>query len=149
MLGMEVGLIGLVAWVGGHTILLGGKRMDHTGFEASFDEGVFGRQVVIPSAFYHNDGIFDVVLLLSLTNLLDRHLEEWPLVLQGLRLDQHIPKVVGHHPLRAVLGRIDAHDREVLTTDLLNAGLMTLLGFCNDWYWRGFDFRLLRRLVRE
>ena len=43
-------------------------------------------------------------------------------VLDRLRFDEQIPKVVRHHPLGPVLGRIDAHDRKSVTPHFLDAG---------------------------
>jgi len=62
----------------------------------------------------------NVVSLLDLVNQLHRRFEEGPLVLKGLRRDEQIPEVVGHHPLRSMLGWIDAHDGELLAADFGN-----------------------------
>jgi hypothetical protein len=40
---------------------------------------------------------------------------------QRLRWKEHLAKVVGHHPLGAMLGGIDTHDGESLASDLLHA----------------------------
>ena len=34
--------------------------------------------------------------------------------------DEHVPEVIGHHPLRPMLGRIDAYDGKVLATHFLD-----------------------------
>ncbi|MCH7728035.1 MAG: hypothetical protein IH991_16395 [Planctomycetes bacterium] len=41
-------------------------------------------------------------------------------MLQCLTLDEQIPKVVGHHPFRSMLGWIDTHDRKPLTANFLD-----------------------------
>jgi hypothetical protein len=58
---------------------------------------------------------------LGVANELHRRLKASPSVLDCLRFDEHIPEVIGHHPLGSVLGWIDAHDGEPLTANFLNA----------------------------
>src|SRR6516162_10616293 len=122
VLRIQIVFIGLVAGVGRHAILLGSERMDHARFESGPGESPLGRQVVVSGSLHHDDGVPDVVLLLSLSNHLHRHLDEDALVLDGLGLDQQIPEVVGHHPLRTMLGGIDADNGEVLTAYSLDTG---------------------------
>ena len=94
--------------------------MDDTRFKSSPGERSLGRQVVVSGSFHDDDGVLNVVLLLGFANLLHGHLEEGGLMLQRLGFDQQIAKVVGHHPLRPMLGRIDADDGELFTTHLLD-----------------------------
>jgi hypothetical protein len=96
--------------------------MDHARFESGPGESPPGRQVVVSGSLNHDDRVPDVVPLLGLSNHLHRHLEEDALVLDGLGLDQQIPEVVGHHPLRTMLGGIDADNGEVLTAYSLDTG---------------------------
>ena len=50
-------------------------------------------------------------------------------MLERLRFDEQVPEVVGHHPLRAMLGGIDTDDREVLTAYFLDTGTNHAIGF--------------------
>ena len=43
-------------------------------------------------------------------------------MLDGLGFDEQVSEVVGHHPLRTMLGWIDADDGEPFTAHLLDAG---------------------------
>ena len=94
--------------------------MNDTRFESGPGKGPLGRQVVISGSLNHDDCIPDVVLLLGLSNHLHRYFEEDALMFDGSGLDNQIPEVVGHHPLRPMLGGINADNREVLTTHLLD-----------------------------
>ena len=94
--------------------------MNDACFESSLGKSPLGSQVVVSGSFHDDDHVLNVVLLLSFANLLHGQLEEGRLMLQGLRFDEHISKVVGHHPLGAMLRRIDAHDGELLAADLLD-----------------------------
>ena len=89
--------------------------------ESGAGEGPLGRQVVVSRSFHHDDGVLNVVLLLGLADLLDGQLKERCLMLHGLGFDEQIPKVVGHHPLRTMLGWIDTDNGELLTPDFLDA----------------------------
>jgi len=91
--------------------------------------------MVVPSSFDNNYDVLNVVLLLSFANLHLGQLEKGCLMLQCLRLNEQIPEVVGHHPFRAMLCRVDTHDGELLTAHLLHArrddttGLLHILRF--------------------
>ena len=84
--------------------------------------------MVVSRSFHDDDRVLDVVLLLGLANHLHGQLEEDALMLDGLGFDEQVPEVVGHHPLRAMLGRIDADDGEVLTAHLLDTGTDDAIG---------------------
>ena len=77
--------------------------------------------MVISSSLDDDDGVLDVVLFLGLANQLDGQFEAGRLVLQCSRLDEQVAKIVGHHPLRAMLGRIHTDDGEPFTAHLLDA----------------------------
>jgi hypothetical protein len=65
---------------------------------------------------------------LDFANLSHSLFEKGGLMLQRLSFDQQIAEVVGHHPLRPMLRRVDADDGELFTTHLLDRG-------CNDAGW--------------
>ena len=79
-------------------------------------------------AFHHDDRIPDAMFLLLLPDHLHCGIKEDALVLDGLWFDKQIPKVVGHHPLRAMLGGIDTDNGKVLTTCFLNTRT-----YCSIW----------------
>ena len=96
--------------------------MNDACFKAGFGKRPFGSQVVVARPFHDDDRVLNVVLLLSFPNLRDGQLEVDRSVLYRLRFDEQISKVVRHHPLGPMLGRIDAHDRKSVTPHLLDAG---------------------------
>ena len=121
MLRVKVGFIGFVARVGWHSILLGRKRMHNTNFKTSFGEGSFRNEVIISRSFYDHNDVLDVVPFLSLSNLGHRQLEECRLMLQRLRRNEHVAKVISHHPFRPLLGRINTDDGEPITPNFGDA----------------------------
>jgi hypothetical protein len=68
----------------------------------------------------NDDGVPDVMLLLYLANLRDGSLEVARLMLERLRLDDQFARVIRHHPLGSMLGRINTDDGEWITTDFGN-----------------------------
>ena len=128
-LGIQVRFVSLVARIGRHPILLRHEGMNHPCLESRAGEGPLGRQVVVSRSFHDDDGVLNVILLLSFANLFDRQLKESCLMLHGLGFDEQIPKVVSHHPLRAMFGRIDTDDGKPLTPYLLDAAANHAIGF--------------------
>ena len=102
--------------------------MDNPCLESGTGEGSFGEQVVVASALDDDDGVLNAVLLLDLANLLHGQLKEGGLVLDSLGFDEDVPKIIRHHPLGTMLGRIDADDAELVTTHLLDAGTDHAIG---------------------
>ena len=121
VLRVQVGFVGFIARIGRRPILLGGERMDNPCLESGTGECAFGKQVVVSGPLDHDDGVLNAVLLLRLANLLHCQLKEGGLVLDGLGFDEDVSKIVRHHPLRTMLGRIDADDAELVTAHLLDA----------------------------
>lgn len=121
MLSIKIGFVGLIARVCGHAVLLGRERMYDAHFKTCFGECSFGNKMVIPGSFDNHDHVFDVVLLLDLTNLRHSHLEECRLMSQRLWRDKQLAKVIGHHPFGPLFGGINAHDGKSITADLGDA----------------------------
>lgn len=96
--------------------------MDDARFESGAGEGSPRRQVIIPRPLDDNQCVFDAVLSLSLADQFDSQLEVLRSVLKRSGLDNQVSKVIRHHPLRAMLGWIDADDREPLAAHFLDAG---------------------------
>ena len=117
VLSVEIGSICFDARIGRHAILLGCERVQDACLKSSIGKSPLGSQVVISGAFYNDDGVLDLVLLLSCANLGRGQLEASRSMLQCLTLDQQVSKVVSHHPLGAMLRRIDANDGEPVPTD--------------------------------
>lgn len=82
---------------------------------------MLGREMLVPSSFNDDNRVLDVMLLLSLANKYEASLEMPRLMLKRLWLDEQFSELIGYHPLRAVLCRIDTNDREPVSTDLGNA----------------------------
>lgn len=122
MLSIEIGFIGLIAGIGRHAILLGREGMHDACFKSCFGESPFGSQMIVSSSFHNDDRVLNVVLLLRFANPRHGQLEEDGLMLKCLAFDEQISKVVGHHPLRPMLGRIDANDGESGAADLRDPG---------------------------
>ena len=98
--------------------------------------------MVITSSLHHDDGVPDVVLLLSLANLRNGRLEMARLMLERLWLNEQLAILIRHHPLGSILGWINTDDGESITTDLGNprrdhsVGLLQMLSLSR------FRFRL-------
>ena len=54
---IEVGIVGLVARIGGLAELFGSQRMDRAGVEAGLDEGLLDREVIPPGSLNADDHI--------------------------------------------------------------------------------------------
>jgi hypothetical protein len=143
VLGIEIGSIGFDAGVGGHAILFGGEGMHDACFKSGFGESPFGSQMVVTGSFHDDDHVLNVILFLSFADLRNGQLEEGRLMLQRLTLDEHVPIVVGHHPLRSMFGWVDADDGELLPAHSLNAGPDDATGFLQT-----LSIALLRLRIR-
>src|SRR5690348_13464692 len=128
VLRIQIRLIRLVARIGWHAVLLGGEGMDDARFESCAGEGSLRRQVIIPRPFDDDQRVLDPVRLLSLADQFDGQLEVRRSVLERSGLDEQVSKVIGHHPLRAMLGWIDADDGEPLAAYFLDAGTEDAVG---------------------
>ena len=98
MLREQIGLIGLVARVGGHSILLGREGTADPRFETGVGKDTLQQQVIVSGSFDGHNGLLDLVLLLGLSNVRDRRLKVGHTMLQRSGLDQQDPEVVSHHP---------------------------------------------------
>jgi len=84
-------------------------------------EGALGSAVVIASAFDGDEQIEDAVFELSLTNQLHGSIKVDGLVFECTRFDEQISEVIGHHPLRSQLCRIDTNEGELFGPNLFSA----------------------------
>ena len=119
--GGEVGVIGLVAGVGGESKLFGGVGVDDADLEARLAEGALDRSVVASGALDDDDQVLDVVPGHGVADGRHGGLEARPVVLDGGRLDEDSAVEVGEHDFGAGLGAIDADEGEVLRPDSLDA----------------------------
>src|ERR1051326_9289258 len=102
--------------------------MNYSRIESRLGECTLHRQVVVARSFHDDNRVLNTVLVLSLANLLHGQLKtEW-LMLECSGFDEHVPEVVCHHPFGAVLGRVDTHDGETITTYLLDARANDAIG---------------------
>jgi hypothetical protein len=109
--------------------MLGGKGIHDAGFKAGAGEGSLRGQIIVSSPLDDDDEVLNVVLLLDLVDLFHGQFEARSYVLQSLGFDEDIAEVVGHHPRRAMFGRIDTDDGEMLPSHLLNARTDDTIGF--------------------
>jgi hypothetical protein len=121
MLSVQIGFVGLVTGISRHAILLGRERMHDARFKPGAGERTLGSEMVVSSSLQHDDGVLNIVLLLSLMNLRDGCLEVARLMLERLWLNEQPAKVIRHHPLGTILGWIDTDDGESITANLCNA----------------------------
>ena len=119
----EIGVVGLVAGIGGEAELLGGQRMDDTGLEASGGGGTLERPVIVASALDGNDEIAEVMVGPSLADLDQEVIESPSGVLDSCRWNEDVSIEISEHPLGTRLGTIDGDDAEVLGADLLYPGM--------------------------
>ena len=61
VLGIQIGLVGLEAGIGGHPVLFRRERMNDARFESGPGESPFGRQMVIPGSLHNDNRILYVV----------------------------------------------------------------------------------------
>ena len=120
MLSKQIRLVGLVARISRHPILLGGKGMNDAGFKTGAGKGSLSRQVIVSSPLNDHDDVLNVVLLLGLADLLRGETKTRTAVLHRLWFDEDVSKVIGHHPGGAMFGWIDADDAEMLAPHFLN-----------------------------
>ena len=66
--GAEVGVVGLVAGIGGEAELLGGQGMDDAGLEAGGGGGALDRPVIVAGAFDGDDEIAEIMVGLGLAD---------------------------------------------------------------------------------
>ena len=118
--GREVGVVGLVAGIGGESILLGGVGMDDADLEPRLAEGALDRSVIASGALDDHDHVLDVVPGHGVANGLHGGLEVGSVVLDRGRLEQDSAVEVGEHDPGAGLGAIDAHEGEVFRPDRLD-----------------------------
>lgn len=128
VLRVQVRFVRFVAGISRHPVLLGREWVDNAGLKPRLGKGPLHRQVVVTSPFHDDDRVADIVLLLGLADQVHRRAEAAGPVRERLGLDEQVAEVVGHHPLTAVLGRIDAHDGKPFAPYLLDTGANDTIG---------------------
>ena len=117
----EVGVVGLVAGVGGLAELLGGEGMDDAGLEAGGGEGALDDVVIAAGAFDGDQAVVEVVAAMAWRMAAMAAVEGGAVVFDGGGRDEDVAVEVGKHPFGAGLGAVDGDDAEVLGADLLDA----------------------------
>ena len=130
--GDQIGVVGLVAGVGGLAELLGGEGMDEADLEAAFDEGVLGNVMVAAGPLDGDDDVLEVMLLHGSANLGDHGLQFGAVVADDGGRDEQLAVEVGELPFGAELGAIDADDAKVFGSDLLDARVDDAAGLLHE-----------------
>ena len=120
MLGVQIRFVCLIAWIGWHSILLGREWVHDASFESRTRKRSFGSEVIVSGSLDNNDGVLNVVLLLSHANALDGCPEVTRLMLERLWLNEQLAKVIRHHPFGPMLCGINTDDSKPRPTDLLH-----------------------------
>ena len=121
--GGQVGVVGLVAGVGGEAELLGGEGMDDAGLEAGGGEGALDRPVIVAGALDGDDEVAEVVGRRRPGGPGRRRRRGPAVMLDGGGWNEDVAIEIGEHPFGAGLGTIDGDDAEVLRSDLLDPGM--------------------------
>ena len=132
--GGEVGVVGLVAGVGGLAELLGGEGMDDADLEPGVAEGGQDRGVEPPGAFDGDDHGPEPVGLRGLADGPDGRLEAGAIVREGGGWDEDFPVEIGEEELGAGLGAIDADDPKAFGAYGLHPGMQCAGGLV-DLVW--------------
>ena len=130
--GGQVGVVGLVAGVGGLTVLLGREGMDQARFEVGLAEGVLHRAMVFAGAFDGDDEVGQLVLAHGLADAVDGGLEVAAVVGHGRRFKQCPAVEVGEEVAGAGFGAVDGDDAEVFRSHSLDAWGELATGFLQD-----------------
>ena len=120
--GGQIGVVGLVAGVGGLPMLLGGQRVDDPDLEARLGEGTLDGAVVASRPLDDHDLIPDPGLFRGRAKTLDHGSEACLGVLNLGGWDEDAAVTRGEHPFGPSLGTIDTDDTEVLRADPLDTG---------------------------
>ena len=120
--GGQIGVVGLVAGVGGLPMLLGGQRVDDPDLEARLGEGTLDGAVVASRPLDDHDLIPDPGLFQGGAKTLDHRSEACLGVLNLGGWDEDAAVKIGEHPFGPSLGTIDTDDTEVLRSDPLDTG---------------------------
>lgn len=127
-----VGVVGLVAGVGGLARRLDGAGMDQAGLAAGLTEGLLHGPVVRARAFEGDDAVLEVVPLHGLADAVAGGLAVAAVVGQGGRFEQDAAREVGEAVARTGLGTVDGDDAEMLGPDGLDARRQLARGFVQD-----------------
>jgi hypothetical protein len=130
--GRQVGVVGLVAGVGGLAELLGGQGVDQAGLELRGVAGPLDGEVVSPGPLDGDDEVGDTGPGEGLADRPDHGLEARPGMLDDGRGYDDAAVEVGEHPLGAGLGAVDGDDAEVLRPDGLDPGVDRAEGLVDD-----------------
>ena len=123
--GSQIGVVGLVAGVGGLPMLLGGQRVDDPDLEARLGEGTLDGAVVASRPFDDHDLIPDPGLFQGGAKTLDHRSEACLGVLNLGGWDEDAAVKIGEHPFGPSLGSNHTDDTEVLGSTLWTRGLIT------------------------
>ena len=118
--GGQIGVVGLVAGVGGLPMLLGGQRVHDANLEARLGKGMLDGAVVASRPLDDHDLIPDPGLLQGATQAPDHGSEACLGVLNLGGWNENPAVEIGEHPLGPSLGTIDTNDTEVLRADPLD-----------------------------
>jgi hypothetical protein len=146
---MKIGLVCLVARIRRHAILFRSKRMDNANLKSGVGESPLGNQVKVARALHTDDHVFNLVLLLGFSDLGKGEFEKACPMLERTWSNQQLAEIVGHHPFRPILRRVNTNDPEASAPDFGHTGPMIPLGFCRLCRFRDldFDFRILRWML--
>src|SRR5436190_369358 len=98
--GSEVGVVGLVAGIGGTTKLDGGEGMDEPCFAAGCAKGFLDGSMIDAGAFHGDQEVLQLVLLPSLLDQANSGLKVGLIVSHGGRRDQHLAEEVAEQQFR-------------------------------------------------
>ena len=129
--GGEIGVIGLVAGVGGLSELFGRERVDDADLGAGLGEGALDRSVVAAGALDGDDVVLDAVPVQGLAEEPHGGPKTGLIMLDDGGWDEDSAVEVGEHDFGPSLGAIDAEDAEVLGSDGLDPGMKDSVGLVN------------------
>jgi hypothetical protein len=127
----QVGVVGLVAGIGGEAELLGGQGMDDAGLEAGGGDGALDREVLVAGPLDGDDEIAEIVVGPSLADPGHEVFESLASRLDDGGINEDVAIEIGEHPFGAGLGTIDGNDAEVLGPDRLDPGMDRSRGLGN------------------
>ena len=119
--GGQIGVVGLVARIGGQAKLLRRERMHDARFEVGRREGALDRPMVVAGAFDGDDDIAEVVLADRVAQGGDEGVERSAFVLDRDGGNQNSSVEVCQEQPRPLFGDIDGDNAETLGPDRLHA----------------------------
>jgi hypothetical protein len=128
VLSEQIGVIGLVPVIRRLPEVFGGATVDGASFETRLLEHPLGTDVIVARALDRHSRIKDLVFTDGLLQHPQQRVEARARVFEDRFGHEHLAVEICQHPIRPVLGRIDANNPKVLGTDLLNSGMDDPLG---------------------